>query len=134
MNFTSYLNHSINSVLYCIVGTRFRLEMCKILCRKKTSSEGISSSQSLDNTNLTTISWGRSWLVWNLFSYCCDFHHLCSIHPFSFKWRRGYTAMNGKVLRFSRFLISGTSAAWTKWKLSFQKYEKHEIVITTGLV
>ena len=59
MNFTSYLNHSINGVLYCIVGTRFRLELYKIFCRKKTSSEGISSSQSLDNTNLTTISRAR---------------------------------------------------------------------------
>ena len=58
MNFTSYLNHS--GVLYCIVGTRFRLELSKIFCRKKTSSEGISSSQSLDNTNLTAISGGRS--------------------------------------------------------------------------
>ena len=32
MNFTSYLNHSINGVLYCIVGTRFRLELYKIFC------------------------------------------------------------------------------------------------------
>ena len=37
MNFTSYLNHSINGVLYCIVGTRFRLELSKIFVRKKIS-------------------------------------------------------------------------------------------------
>ena len=46
MNITSYLNHSINGVLYCIVGTKFRLELCKILCPKKPSPEGISSIQS----------------------------------------------------------------------------------------
>ena len=34
MNFTSYLNHSINGVLYCIVGTRFRTELSKIFCRQ----------------------------------------------------------------------------------------------------
>ena len=37
MNFTSYLNHSINGVLYCIVGTRFRQELSKIFVRKKIS-------------------------------------------------------------------------------------------------
>ena len=26
MNITSYLNHSINGVLYCIVGSRFRTD------------------------------------------------------------------------------------------------------------
>ena len=34
MNFTQYLNHSINGLLYCIVGSRFRNELLKILCRK----------------------------------------------------------------------------------------------------
>ena len=29
MNLTSYLNHGINGVLYCIVGTRFRTELSK---------------------------------------------------------------------------------------------------------
>ena len=29
MNLTQYLNHSINGILYCIVGTRFRNEMFK---------------------------------------------------------------------------------------------------------
>ena len=33
-----YLNHSINGVLYCIVGTKFRDEMIQLLkCRRKTS-------------------------------------------------------------------------------------------------
>ena len=59
MNFTSYLNHSINGVLYCIVGTRFRTELSKIFCRIE-RSEGISSSQSLDDTSLTAISRERS--------------------------------------------------------------------------
>ena len=45
MNITSYLNHSINGVLYCIVGTRFRMELCKILCPKKPSPDGIPSIQ-----------------------------------------------------------------------------------------
>ena len=35
MNFTQYLNHSINGVLYCIVGSRFKNELRKIFCRKK---------------------------------------------------------------------------------------------------
>ena len=55
MNFTSYLNHSINGVLYCIVGTRFRMELCKIICRKRRSPEGISSIQSINDTSLTII-------------------------------------------------------------------------------
>ena len=35
MNLTRYLNHSINGVLYIIVGTRFRLELFKLFCRKE---------------------------------------------------------------------------------------------------
>ena len=35
MNLTQYLNHSINGVLYCIVGSRFRGEIIKIICRKE---------------------------------------------------------------------------------------------------
>ena len=59
MNFTSYLNHSINGVLYSIVGTRFRTELSKLFCRKE-RSEGVSSIQSLNNSSVTTISGGRS--------------------------------------------------------------------------
>ena len=44
MNITSYLNHSINGVLYCIVGTRFRTELSKIFCGKE-RSDVISSIQ-----------------------------------------------------------------------------------------
>ena len=35
MNFTQYLNHSINGVLYVIVGTKFRNEFLKLICRRK---------------------------------------------------------------------------------------------------
>ena len=45
MNLTRYLNHSINGVLYCIVGSRFRIELVKIFSRKK-RSESITSFQS----------------------------------------------------------------------------------------
>ena len=36
MNLTQYLNHSINGVLYCIVGSRFRQEFLKIMGIDKT--------------------------------------------------------------------------------------------------
>ena len=35
MNITSYLNHSINGFLYCIVGTRFRRELFRLFERRK---------------------------------------------------------------------------------------------------
>ena len=38
VNITMYLNHSINGILYCIVGSRFRNELLKVFCRKKRSS------------------------------------------------------------------------------------------------
>ena len=34
MNLTQYLNHSINGVLYCIVGSRFRIELFNLFCKK----------------------------------------------------------------------------------------------------
>ena len=46
MNLTQYLNHSINGVLYIIVGSRFRQEFLNIFYRKKnhkTSSHSIKS-------------------------------------------------------------------------------------------
>ena len=46
MNLTQYLNHSINGVLYCIVGSRFRSEMFKIICRK-TKSEHANTEHSI---------------------------------------------------------------------------------------
>ena len=41
MNVTQYLNHSINGVLYCVVGSRFRQEIFKIICRKKKTARVI---------------------------------------------------------------------------------------------
>ena len=41
MNLTQYLNHSINGVLYCIVGSRFRRELLNLF-NKKERSENIS--------------------------------------------------------------------------------------------
>ena len=55
MNVTQYLNHSINGVLYCIVGTRFRMELFKIFSRKK-RLKNVSSAQSVNDTSLTYIS------------------------------------------------------------------------------
>ena len=57
MNFTQYLNHSINGLLYCIVGSRFRNELLKILCRKK--RRDISTSSSVTNMSLSTSSGTR---------------------------------------------------------------------------
>ena len=59
INLTQYLNHSINGVLYCIVGSRFRKELLKIFCRKKRPEVG-SSSSSINNTGLVTISGSRT--------------------------------------------------------------------------
>ena len=58
MNLTQYLNHSINGVLYCIVGSKFRNELFKILCRKK-RPDGSSTSCSVTNTSVVTISGTR---------------------------------------------------------------------------
>ena len=33
-----YLNHSINGILYCIVGSKFRKELLKLLCNKRNSA------------------------------------------------------------------------------------------------
>ena len=62
MNYTQYLNHSINGVLYCIVGSRFRNELLKLLCPKKRLEE-VSASHSRNNTSLVTISGTRVWIV-----------------------------------------------------------------------
>ena len=37
MNLTQYHNHSINGILYCVVGSRFRTEIQKIICRREKS-------------------------------------------------------------------------------------------------
>ena len=49
LNLTQYLNHSINGLLYCVVGSKFRAELFNIICRKK-SPLGISGSDSVNNT------------------------------------------------------------------------------------
>ena len=51
-----YLNHSINGILYCIFGEKFRNELRKIMlsCGKKRSSENSSTSMNSLNTNTTT--------------------------------------------------------------------------------
>ena len=51
MNITSYLNHSINGVLYCIVGTRFRRELFKLFKRTKIPSNISSSSLVIHTSN-----------------------------------------------------------------------------------
>ena len=58
MNFTKYLNHSINGVLYIIVGTKFRNELLKIVCRKE-RPDGPSVSYSVNNTSVVTIRGSR---------------------------------------------------------------------------
>ena len=55
---TQYLNHSINCLLYCIVGSRFRKEFLKIFCRKE-KLERTSTSHYINNTSLTPISTAR---------------------------------------------------------------------------
>ena len=55
MNVSQYLNHSINGVLYCVVGSRFRGELFNIFSRKKNLLE-ISSSNSVNRTSLTNTS------------------------------------------------------------------------------
>ena len=64
MNFTQYLNHSINGLLYCIAGTRFRKELLKIFCRKQ-RAESVSTSRSIYRASTRTVR--RNWLFWNIF-------------------------------------------------------------------
>ena len=49
-----YLNHSINGVLYCIVGSKFRKELLKLLCCKRSDSENVLSRS-------TSVSVSRFW-------------------------------------------------------------------------
>ena len=57
MNFAQYLNHSINGLLYCIVGSRFRTKLLKLCCRKE-KPDATYFSHSVNNTGagLVTIS------------------------------------------------------------------------------
>ena len=55
MNSTQYLNHSINGILYCIVGSRFRRELFQIFYRKERISRmfGTHSTNNSRNTIVT---------------------------------------------------------------------------------
>ena len=67
MNFTQYLNHSINGVLYCIVGSRFRRQIKKVFCRKERPDDNFASySVRSTNTTVVTISGTRVWHVRNM--------------------------------------------------------------------
>ena len=56
MNLTQYSNHSINGILYCIVGSKFRQEFLKIICRKEKT---ISSINRTNNTDMILSKRGR---------------------------------------------------------------------------
>ena len=58
MIFTKYLNHSIDGVLYCIEGSRFRRELLNLFNRKKICKD-ISTSHSLNITSARNISGSR---------------------------------------------------------------------------
>ena len=51
-NLTQYLNHSINGVLYCIVGSRFRTELLNLFNQKE-RCENIPISNCVNSTNET---------------------------------------------------------------------------------
>ena len=53
MNLTQYLNHSINGVLYCSVGSRFRKELVDLFIRKPNRRNEISSTRNTSVTNLS---------------------------------------------------------------------------------
>ena len=51
MNLTQYLNHSINGILYCVVGSRFRAEILKIFCRReKSTNSEITTRTAIERT------------------------------------------------------------------------------------
>ena len=51
INLMQYLNHSINGVLYCIVGTRFRNELFNALCCGRNISGRKESDVSLPSSS-----------------------------------------------------------------------------------
>ena len=59
MYLTKYFNHSINGLVYCIVGSRFRKELLKVVCGKE-RPKPVFTSQSIKNTSLTNICGGRN--------------------------------------------------------------------------
>ena len=50
INLLQYLNHSINGVLYCIVGTRFRNELLQVLCYRGNISGRTESGVSVSSS------------------------------------------------------------------------------------
>ena len=57
-NFAQYLNHSINGVLYCIVGSKFRNELLNLFCGKKGPDDTL-TSHSVNNEGLVSMSGSR---------------------------------------------------------------------------
>ena len=51
-NFAQYLNHSINGLLYCIVGSKFRNKLLKFICGRKRSDDTLASHSV--NTDVST--------------------------------------------------------------------------------
>ena len=52
------LNHGINGLMYCIVGSKFRQELIEFICcgRKKISGKGNKSLTDMGSTQLTAVS------------------------------------------------------------------------------
>ena len=50
MNLMQYLNHTINGVLYCIVGTRFRNELLQVVCCRGNISGRMESGASVSSS------------------------------------------------------------------------------------
>ena len=53
MNLAQYLNHSINGILYCIVGSKFREEIFKVICRIR-KKENVNNIYSVTDNVITT--------------------------------------------------------------------------------
>ena len=53
MNLAQYLNHSINGILYCIVGSRFRVEIVKLICQKEKPNNSC-TMHSISSTRYST--------------------------------------------------------------------------------
>ena len=54
MNLTQYLNHSINGVLYIMVGSKFRMEVIKIFCGKQ-RGHSMPVSRSVNKISLVSV-------------------------------------------------------------------------------
>ena len=65
MNLTQYLNHSINGVLYIIVGSTFRKELLKIFSHKE-RPEGLLFSHLVNTISVSDTSRSRNYVRWNI--------------------------------------------------------------------